>query len=79
MRVAEDIRNSVAALDVSSITPGLSRITVSVGVAPIGEDFRAAIEAADAALYAAKDAGRNRVEGYRDGIGRLPEAAPMLS
>jgi diguanylate cyclase (GGDEF)-like protein len=38
-------------------------VTVSTGIAPLTDDTRAAMLAADVALYAAKGAGRNRVAG----------------
>jgi diguanylate cyclase (GGDEF)-like protein len=47
-------------------------LTVSIGVATMqGEAFtssRALVDAADQALYAAKDAGRNRVSSYGPGV-----------
>ena len=62
--VAERLRASVAALDLSAIAPGL-RITVSAGVSSsaAGTSVEALLAAADAALYAAKRGGRNRVRG----------------
>jgi PleD family two-component response regulator len=40
------------------------QLTVSIGVTPLGrEDLRAAMRAADIALYRAKGLGRNRVCG----------------
>ena len=63
--VAERIRSSISAEPVNS---GSERIlvTVSLGVAiggnQIGEDADMLIAAADAALYRAKKAGRNRIE-----------------
>ncbi|WP_293873551.1 sensor domain-containing diguanylate cyclase [Sphingomonas sp. UBA978] len=40
---------------------GIGRITFSAGVASLGDDPGAAMRAADAALYAAKRAGKNRI------------------
>ena len=37
------------------------KITVSIGVAPLQDDLRAAMRRADGALYLAKAQGRNRV------------------
>lgn len=59
---AERIRASVAALEVRH-DGHVVRLTVSVGVADIhdGDDILAVLERADAALYQAKEAGRDRV------------------
>jgi diguanylate cyclase (GGDEF)-like protein len=61
--VAERVRAAVAALDIAGAErqPG-GRLTVSLGVviAP-GGDVDPVVAAADAALYAAKDQGRDRV------------------
>jgi diguanylate cyclase (GGDEF)-like protein len=72
--VAERLRAAVQAA-----APGELGITVSVGYATLtGEEFPSPeklFEAADAALYAAKDAGRNRVlefQGRRDGDPTVP-------
>ncbi len=59
---AEGIRRSCAALAIRSGGTALS-ITVSIGIAGMpdhGDSAQELIAAADAALYAAKDAGRNR-------------------
>jgi diguanylate cyclase (GGDEF)-like protein len=57
----ERLRLAVAAHDWSKIDPTL-RVTTSIGVAQAdGETFRGLIEAADAGLYKAKQAGRNQV------------------
>jgi diguanylate cyclase (GGDEF)-like protein len=59
----ERIRTSVAQHDWRRIAPGL-QVTISAGVAAWrpGETARQVIDRADAALYAAKRAGRNRVQ-----------------
>ena len=61
LEVCERLREQVAAHDWQAVSPGL-QVTVSVGLAcsPPG-DCATLIETADAALYRAKSAGRNRV------------------
>jgi diguanylate cyclase (GGDEF)-like protein len=66
--IAERLRAAVEASE-HPTERGRLRCTVSIGVAtlqlasaPAGGDVDALIEAADAALYRAKKAGRNRVE-----------------
>jgi diguanylate cyclase (GGDEF)-like protein len=58
----ERIRSAVAARDWNAVVPGLA-LTVSAGVATFrkGESGEALVARADAALYEAKRAGRNRV------------------
>ena len=61
--VAEDIRSAVQALALPEL-PEL-RTSVSIGIAQPSardNDLRAWMEAADRALYRAKDAGRNRID-----------------
>jgi diguanylate cyclase (GGDEF)-like protein len=59
MQIAENLRQTIA----ESRWPAKINLTASFGVAVIGpEGFSQALEAADAALYDAKNAGRNRVE-----------------
>jgi len=60
---AERLRGAVAASAAAHAGPQPVSVTVSIGVAELGpgEDAEAVVRAADAALYAAKDAGRNRV------------------
>ncbi len=63
LQVAERLRAGVEALDLGSVAAGL-RVTVSVGVAQAratDPDFTAVLARADAALYRAKQSGRNRV------------------
>ena len=64
MVVAAKLRQAVAAHDF----PGVGRVTASMGVAAGRPDDTAAtlLARADAALYRAKGAGRNRVEGEHD-------------
>ncbi len=60
--IAERLRAAVERLDFSSIAPDL-RVTISLGVhVATRYDAVAAIAAADALLYRAKESGRNRVE-----------------
>jgi len=60
--VAERLRAAVERLDLSSIAPDL-HLTISLGVhVATRYDAVAAIAAADALLYRAKESGRNRVE-----------------
>jgi diguanylate cyclase (GGDEF)-like protein len=61
--LAERLRQRVADLALGAIQPGL-RVTVSIGIATglmPGAPVQALLDDADAALYAAKAAGRNRV------------------
>lgn len=62
-QVAERLRVGVASLDLDDVVPGL-RITISIGVAQMRDndpDFAAVLARADAAMYRAKQGGRNRV------------------
>ncbi|HXK19427.1 MAG TPA: PAS domain S-box protein [Polyangiaceae bacterium] len=56
--LCERAREAVGRLEI----PGVGRVTISVGVSAISDDFDPALERADAALYQAKARGRNRVE-----------------
>ncbi|MFL6122808.1 putative bifunctional diguanylate cyclase/phosphodiesterase, partial [Actinophytocola sp.] len=68
VRIADRLRTAVAALPVTGGV-GASQITVSAGVARFGagEGWQAVLANADLALYASKDAGRNRVTVYERG------------
>lgn len=62
-QVAERLRAGVESLNLDDIVPGL-RVTISVGVAQMREadpDFAGVLARADAAMYRAKQGGRNRV------------------
>lgn len=69
IKVADVLRKSVETKEVINKTSNetLGRITLSVGVAEYrpGESISEFIERADAALYSAKNGGRNRVEAAR--------------
>jgi len=63
------MRASAARLSVPAAGAGIS-VTVSIGVAVLGQhghDLFELLAAADAALYRAKDAGRDRVHVYAQG------------
>ena len=68
-RIAERLRASAARLSVPAAGAGIS-VTVSIGVAVLGQhghDLFELLAAADAALYRAKHAGRDRVHVYAQG------------
>jgi diguanylate cyclase (GGDEF)-like protein len=66
--VADRLRNAVATIPLTS-AGGTTRTTVSAGVAAFqsGESWQAVLANADLALYASKEAGRNRVTVYQQG------------
>ncbi|GAB3734607.1 GGDEF domain-containing protein [Silanimonas algicola] len=62
-QVAERLRAGVESLDLDDVVPGL-RVTISIGVAQMRDadpDFAGVLARADAAMYRAKQSGRNRV------------------
>ncbi|GAC1304011.1 MAG: sensor domain-containing diguanylate cyclase [Vulcanimicrobiaceae bacterium] len=61
--VAERIRRCIAACDIPLLAGGVTRVTTSIGIAYAAHEIRPDVlfAAADCALYAAKDAGRNCV------------------
>lgn len=65
LRIAETIRARVAALSIPHADNSGGYVTISIGAATArphrGESVRKLLDAADAALYRAKRAGRNRV------------------
>ncbi|OAX88014.1 histidine kinase [Xanthomonas nasturtii] len=74
LRVAEQIRGHIAALAVSDGARSLPKVTASIGVASFpadGEQGASLIQKADAALYRAKHAGRNRIERHGAGAGAV--------
>ena len=67
--IAERLRTSAARLSVTAADARI-RVTVSIGVAVLGQhghDLFELLAAADAALYRAKDAGRDQVQVYASG------------
>jgi diguanylate cyclase (GGDEF)-like protein len=66
LRMAEGLRAAVEALDIAHLQSAHGRVTLSLGVAVSRPDRRSDAEQllrhADKALYAAKDAGRNRAQ-----------------
>ncbi len=83
LRIAEKIRAAVQALGLRHVASTHHTLTVCLGVACTeGQAFatsRALVNAADEALYAAKDAGRNRVVRYGERIEARRERRATVS
>ena len=74
--IAERLRASAANLSVAAADARI-RVTVSIGIAVLGQhgsDLFELLAAADAALYRAKDAGRDQVRVYADAAGNAKAA-----
>jgi diguanylate cyclase (GGDEF)-like protein len=75
LEVAEELRASVDRAALPHPTSEAGHVTISVGLAAFpedGEDLPALIDAADAALFAAKRAGRNAVRAHEAGMRGAP-------
>jgi diguanylate cyclase (GGDEF)-like protein len=70
VHVAENVRRAVAALMISHPASSSGIVTLSIGAAAIipgsSDHMEAFVSQADASLYTAKNAGRNRVAGRED-------------
>lgn len=64
--LAEDVRKSIETLNLPHVGSPSGRVTISVGIAALGnaayKDAESLLRAADQALYLAKDLGRNQVQ-----------------
>jgi diguanylate cyclase (GGDEF)-like protein len=68
--IAERLRSSAGGLRIAAASHARIQVTVSIGVAVLGQhgsDLFELLAAADVALYRAKDAGRNQVRLYSPG------------
>jgi diguanylate cyclase (GGDEF)-like protein len=74
MEKLDEVRIKVGLTDIPLPRGGIARVTVSMGVATLsvdGPELDVLLDAADARMYAAKEAGRNRVYGPAD-VGATP-------
>ena len=74
---AEALRLQVSEADIAAVIPELTSLTVSIGIAISRPDDNTStlLQRADGALYRAKAAGRNRVQGeQRDGPVAVPSS-----
>lgn len=75
--LAEDVRKSIETLNLPHVGSPTGRVTISVGIAALGnaayKDAESLLRAADQALYLAKDLGRNQVQVAQES--RPPEGA----
>lgn len=82
VRMAERMRRAVAGLEIASPSPS-GRVTTSVGVAAIARaeagEPSSLVQAADAALYAAKRRGRDQVAHDVEPFARAPSPDPLPS
>jgi diguanylate cyclase (GGDEF)-like protein len=72
---ADALRAAVEAANLPHPASEAGRVTISIGIGVFPEDGRdvgALIDAADAALYAAKRAGRNAVRAHESGMRTHP-------
>jgi len=79
LALAEQLRAGIEQLAISSGGTALPPVTASLGVASFpcdGSDAAVVLHAADAALYRAKAAGRNRVASTRPGDGSCTTVRP---
>ncbi|MBA3538341.1 MAG: diguanylate cyclase [Deltaproteobacteria bacterium] len=77
-KVAERVRERIAAHDFSDAAPRASKLSVSIGIATFpddGADAEGLVRSADTALYAAKRAGRNRVVLATESLSIMPSGA----
>jgi diguanylate cyclase (GGDEF)-like protein len=75
LEIAEKLRASVDAAAIPHGASEAGRVTISVGVAVFpddGEDLPELVDAADSALFAAKQAGRNAVRAHEPGMRAHP-------
>lgn len=81
MNVAKHVRFTVESLGIAHKSAPHGTLTVSVGVAQhqFGEDAETFYMRADAALYRAKEGGRNRIELAREGLPVVIEASDHTS